>query len=442
MATFRFHGPRLVAFATLATAGSFARAPAMQFDTTERISVDSAGNQNTSHARGTRISADGSRVAYWARQGSLVPDDGNNADDVFVSDRRTGVTRRVSISSSGVAGNGASAPTSLSADGRYIVFDSSASNLVPGDTNAQTDVFLHDVNTGTTTRVSTTSSGVEGNGFSVLGSISADGRFVAFETNSTNFLGDGLPGGTVVVDRQTGAMTRASVSTGGAWGYGARPAISGDGRFVAFDSGSTSLVDGDTNAQIDVFVHDRQTGITRRVSVSSTGEQLLTSCFTPSISFDGQRVAFHTNSSFVPNQPYGVVMHDMETGATTQVSVTTGGTAVLGALPVISSDGTFIAFESSNANIDPADSGSVIDIFLYEVATGAVRRVDASSFGVPAWSHCHEAALSGDGRAVAFWSGATNLVTADTNGADDVFVHETVDASIASFCFGDGQRAP
>jgi len=220
------------------------------------------------------------------------------------------VVQRVSVASDGTQGNDNSWDPSISADGRYVAFFSHASNLVPGDTNGKADVFVHDRVTGQTTRVSVASDGTEGNGYSWFPSISADGRYVAFESIASNL----VPGDTngvsdvFVHDRLTGQTTRVSVASDGTQGHSAsdHPSISADGRYVAFESFASNLVPGDTNGKRDVFVHDRLTGQTARVSVASDGTQGNGDSIYPSISADGRYVAFVSGASnLVPGDANG-----------------------------------------------------------------------------------------------------------------------------------------
>ncbi|MBI4470036.1 MAG: PD40 domain-containing protein, partial [Acidobacteria bacterium] len=176
---------------------------------------------------------------------------------------------------------------SISADGRFVAFESEATNLVPGDGNSAHDVFVRDRLTGVTERVSVSSTGTEAIGdqyfYSVSASISADGRFVAFDSSATNLVpGDGNNAHDVFVrDRLTGVTERVSVSSTGTeaigdpYDYSGSASISADGRFVAFESDATNLVPGDTNKARDIFVRDRLTGVTERVSVSSTGTEAI-----------------------------------------------------------------------------------------------------------------------------------------------------------------------
>src|SRR5205085_12425541 len=192
--------------------------------------------------------------------------------------RQTDTTERVSISSAGVEGNEASSIPTMSADGRFVAFQSDATNLVAGDTNGQTDVFVRDRQMGITRRVSVDSSGNEANGFGSQGAaISGDGRFVAFNSSATNLVVDDTNGqyDLFVHDLQTGATERVSVDSTGAQANdtSSEPALSADGRFVAFSSYASNLISADTNGAPDIFVRDRQAGTTERVSLDNAGNQ-------------------------------------------------------------------------------------------------------------------------------------------------------------------------
>src|SRR5258706_12926625 len=273
---------------------------------TIRVTVDSSGGQGIGPSFGSSISADGRYVAFHSDAINLVPNDTNENIDVFIHDTQTGNTTRVSVDSNGVQSNGGSSAPAISADGRYVAFDSAATNLVPNDTNGNWDVFIHDMQTGNTTRVSIDSNGTESNGGSGSSSISADGRYVAFESEATNIVPDDTNGAddVFVHDLQTGNTRRVSVDSSGVQANGSSgdpylwggSAISADGRFIVFGSGATNLVPNDTNGSGDYFIHDMQTGATTRVSVDSSGAQSSNGCFfcylwPPSISADGGYVA-------------------------------------------------------------------------------------------------------------------------------------------------------
>lgn len=274
---------------------------------TERVSVSSTGEE-AKKATGTyiqltaypSISADGRYIAFFSSASNLVPDDTNEAVDVFVHDRLTGITERASISSASEQGNSASftdVGAAISADGRYVIFESYASNLVPNDTNGDIDVFIHDRQTRTTERVSVSSSGEQADSGSIYPAISADGRCIAFASGASNLVPNSKVGGLYIRDRATGITELVSVSNTGAPGSGFNPSVSADGRFVAFKSVDENLVPDDTNGWGDIFVRDRQLGTTERVSVSSSGEQANRASWKVSINADGRYVAFSSRAS-------------------------------------------------------------------------------------------------------------------------------------------------
>ena len=230
---------------------------------TELVSVATGGAQGNDTSTEASISADARFVAFWSDASNLVGGDTNGVEDVFVRDRQTGTTELVSVATGGTQGNARSRYPSISSDGRFVVFWSDASNLVAGDTNGSADVFVRDRLSGTTERVSLAAGGAQGNADSLGPSISASGRFVAFWSLATNLVaGDTNAWNDVFVrDRQSATTERVSVATGGAQGdfNSYDPSISADGRFVAFESGATNLVAGDTNGSFDVFLRDRAT---------------------------------------------------------------------------------------------------------------------------------------------------------------------------------------
>ncbi|MPY76872.1 MAG: hypothetical protein GEU87_21770, partial [Alphaproteobacteria bacterium] len=212
-----------------------------------------------------------------------------------------GDTIRVSVNSAGVEGNNNSFGSSVSADGRYVVFDSAASNLVAGDTNNASDVFVHDTSSGATTRVSVNSAGVEGNDTSFSPSVSADGRYVAFHSAASNLVAGDTNGvsDVLVHDTSSGDTIRVSVDSAGVEGNADSfdLSVSADGRYVAFRSFATTLVAGDTNNAFDVFVHDTSTGDTIRVSVNGAGTEGNNNSFGSSVSADGRYVVFDSAAS-------------------------------------------------------------------------------------------------------------------------------------------------
>jgi hypothetical protein len=277
--------------------------------TTEVVSTGPWGDGDGTSDHAT-ITADGSLVAFSSASNNLVWGDSNLLVDIFLRDRAAGTTTRISLSPTGFQTNGPSALPRITPDGRFVVFWSSASNLVSGDTNAMSDVFVYDVSAGTIERDSVDSSGAEGNGSSKVGAISADGRFVAFDSVATNLVSGDTNGAAdiFVHDRTTGVTERVSVDSAGgeADRNSSGPSISSDGGFVAFQSYATNLVSGDTNGREDIFVHDRSTGTTTRVSVDSNGTEADLDSHSPKISASGATVAFQSfASNLVPGDTNG-----------------------------------------------------------------------------------------------------------------------------------------
>ena len=404
----------------------------------ERVSVSSAeeeGNDTSGYPGGFAISADARFVAFHSEASNLVLGDTNRWEDVFVRDRLTGDTERVSVSSAGEEGEWGSIYPAISADGRFVTFQSDATNLVPGDTNLSDDVFVRDRLAGTTERVSVSGAGYEANGLSRAAAISADGRFIAFWSEATNLVPSDTNGCTDVFvrDRLAGTTERVNVSSAGAQGNGDsffRLSISADGRFVAFQSDATNLVPGDTNGCTDVFVRDRLAGTTERASVSSAGEEGNSLCYVGGISADGRYVAF---TSYADNLVLGdsnrwedVFVRDRLAGTTERVSVSGAGDEGDGEsfLAAISADGRFVAFQSEATNLVPGDTNDSRDIMVHDRLTGATERVSVSSAGEEGQGDSYGVAVSADGRCLAFGSGAPNLVPGDTNGYWDVFVRD------------------
>jgi Tol biopolymer transport system component len=338
--------------------------------------LPAAGTQGDADSEYPSISADNRYVAFESVATNLVAGDTNGYSDIFVQDRQTGTTTRVSKSSAGVQGDYESYAAFISADGRYVVFESEATNLVAGDTNNHRDIFVRDRQTGTTWLVSKSSAGVQGDGNSYIASISADGRYVAFVSEATTLVaGDTNAKADVFVrDRQTGTTTRVSRNSAGVEGNDGSfsPSISGDGRYVAFPSDATNLVAGDTNGVSDIFVRDRNTGTTYLVSRSSAGVQGSADSYYPSLSADGRYVTFDTYAS----------------------------------------------------NLVSGDTNAKRDVFVRDRSAGTTYRMSRSSAGAEGDDESLWSSVSEDGRYVTFGSVATTLVSGDTNAKSDVFLRD------------------
>jgi len=391
-------------------------------------------------AQWTSLSGDGRYLAFGSYASDLVP--GHIDFQLYVFDRQACTFERVSVNSAGEQSSGGRAyGPSISDDGRYVAFYSTAGNLVSGDTNNGYDVFVRDRQAGTTTRVSVDSSGNEANGDSTVPAISGNGQVVAFVSSAANLVAGDTNGATDIFVRDLAAntTTRVSVATGGGQASGGSGtevtafyvpslALSNDGRYVFFSSAKADLVTGDTNGANDVFRHDRQTGTTIRVSVGSGGTQADSFSIGPAASGDGRYAAFTSNATnLVASDTNGysdVFVHDITTGVTTRASVIAhGGQLFNGSINAsISGDGRYVAFESGEDRLVPDDENGFEDVFVRDRQTATTRRVSVSAGGGDGNSSSTWPSLSDDGTVVAYFSLASNLVPDDTNGAHDVFV--------------------
>jgi fibronectin type III domain protein/WD40 repeat protein len=415
-------------------------------------SESSAGVLGNGNAWDGVVSGDGRYVAFVSEANNLVSGDTNGLRDAFVFDRQTCTIQRISVSSSDTQANGDSSAVAISYDGHYVAFSSWASNLVSGDTNGWSDIFVRDRSLNTTTRVSVASNGSQGNNWSYAVSISSDGGHVAFSSSATNLVsGDTNNVSDVFIhDLGNGQTTRVSVSSSGVQGNDLSdyPSISGDGSFVAFYSAATNLVAGDTNhCEIDgnpntvdtcedIFVYDRQTGQTTFASVSSAGVLSNGRSFEPSISYDGRYVAFESYSNnLVPNDTNGagdIFVLDRETGQTIRASVSSSGVQANGTSvqPSISTNGRYVVFTSYSTNLVPNDTNGQPDLFMYNLWTKQTVRVsqtfdggegNGQTIGYSLSNGDDQRAVSDDGQFVVFGSRASNLLSGDTNGMRDFF---------------------
>jgi Tol biopolymer transport system component len=443
---FRASGVGLV----VAICAASAAAGVAHGQSTTRASVATNGDEGDYQSSGATatLSSDGQTVAFTSFADDLVANDANGVSDVFVRALDAGTTERVSVDSSGAEANDRSDGAALSADGRFVAFTSRATNLVAGDTNGKVDVFVHDRVTGTTERVSVDSSGAEANDDCFDPAISADGRFVAFDSAASNLVAnDGAGFDVFVHDRLTGTTERVSVDSSGNESNGdcTLPAISGDGSVVAFVSTASNLVANDLNGLSDAFVHDRTSGVTERVSVDSSGVEADGRTFHVALSQDGNVAAFDTDSTNLDanddSNPLNVVVfaHDRTTGVTERVSVGSGGTltSLDSTLGAVSEDGRFVTFASDGILVSD-DSGAFWDVFVHDRLTGITSRASVDSAGAEANGASSLAAVTPDGKSVAFTSDASNLVSNDGNGSGDVFVRARlwIDAAWSNYGAG------
>jgi Tol biopolymer transport system component len=350
--------------------------------TTERVSVSSAGQQangpsNWDVMARPAISSDGRYVAFQSLATNLVPADTNGQWDIFVRDRLARTTERVNVSSSGQQANNYSDWPSISADGRFVAFSSNANNLVPGDTNGYADIFVRDRLTGTTERVSISSAGEQANLGVYCPTFSADGTVIGFHSEASNLVPDDTNGNgdAFVRDRLTGVTERVSINSAGEQGTGwsGNLSLSADGRFVAFRSDARNLGPLDFNGTWDVFVRDRVAGTTEMVSVASDGLQGNGASRYSCISGDGALVVFYSDATdLVPsdsNACTDIFLHDRVTGKTQRISVSTIGEQENGAslYPWMSQDGMFAVFQSDATNLVEGDTNGVTDVFVRDI---------------------------------------------------------------------------
>ncbi len=404
---------------------------------TEWVSVSSGGDGANNQSDMPAISGDGRFVAFVSLDDNLVPEDTNGFADTFVHDRLTNTTERVSVSSRERQGNadsglvGVAAYPAISGDGRFIAFVSDADNLVSKDNNGNPDVFVRDRLLGTTERVSVNSAGEEADLGGQGPAISADGRFVAFESQAQNLVPGGNPflfvSQVYVHDRETGTTEIISVNSAGEPGnsLNVQPDISADGRFVVFSSFAENLVPG-TQSGLQVYLRDRSAGTIERISEDAAGEPGDGSSVDPSVSLDGRFVAFQTNSGNLigdGNHESHILVKDRDTGAFERVSATSTGEPadLLSEHPDITPDGRFVTFFSLATNIVADDTNNRRDIFVRDRQTGTVVRVSVSTAGEEGNSESQWPSISDDGLVTAFQSSANNLVP-NANGG--IFVHD------------------
>lgn len=397
-----------------------------------RISISSNSAQGTEDSKVLRfsISNDGRYVAF-ASLSALDPADTNFTYDVYVRDRQTGTTRLVSVDSSGNVGNSSSESACISANGRFVAFVSQSTNFDPRDTDIYRDIYVHDLQTGATELASVNSFGTKGNQSSVSPCLSGDGRFLVFSTFASNLDGTDvlLDGDIYIRDLLNGTTELLSLDTSGAKGNGASdyPSITSDGRFVTFTSNSTNLDPNDTDNQSDIYLRDRLAGTTELVSVDSSGVKASSSLIS-AIAADGRFVVFVSDSQLEPTNPNissDVFVRDLQESTTELVSRSPLGEFgdSTSEKPSISADGRFVVFSSNAGNFGTQDTSTDLsNIFVRDIASETTTLVSVGFGGEDANDSSLFTSISGDGGSIVFDSYASNLVENDTNDMADVFV--------------------
>ncbi|HHD56882.1 MAG TPA: hypothetical protein ENK89_04300, partial [Desulfobulbaceae bacterium] len=411
---------------------------------TELVSVNSEGGIGNSNSYDPAISRDGRYVVFASSSSNLVLNDTNGHQDIFLRDRTAGTTIRVSVSSSTQEANGDSSNPAVSDNGRYVVFSSDADNLIAGDTNGRMDVFVRDTLDGITTRVSVKTGGGEGNEHSGAygAALSADGRYIAFDSKAENLVNGDTNGYRDIFlhDRSTATTTRINLrfisNEQAESGDSIDPAISADGRYVAFQSYADDLVPCDDNHQADILIRDRITGITSRASVGTYACGSNGTSSHPSISDDGRYVVFDSDADNLlawtgkedTNGKRDVFIHDTQSVTTERVSISSSGaegndrSGGYGA--GLSSDGRYVTFNSFATNLVPDDYNKTYDIFVRDRTAGKTTLESRGHYWEQGTMASERASMSSDGRYVAFSSDSDNLVAGDSNGRRDIFVRD------------------
>jgi Tol biopolymer transport system component len=411
------------------------------------------------------VSTDG-RVVAFVSLARLTAADANTVEDIYVLERAAGTIRLETASVTGRGSVGSSQHPRLSGDGRFLVFETVAGSLVGAPFEpASAQVLRRDRLTGTTTLVSRTPAGAPGNGWSGIPDVSDDGRFVVFESRATDLVAgaDANRGGSDIYlfDAADGSLRRISVTTAGgqlARGQSGTPAISGSGGVVAFSSTAPlEAPPGEPESRTyrrDVFVRDLVDGVTRRVSTSRDRDGPNGDSYFPAISGDGGRIAFVSTATNLDDdgrarRQENVYLYDARTPGLHLLSRTASGGAADGASrhPAISADGRYVLFSSDASNLPCRDrcgpSGDlnlVMDVYRLDTKTGAVDRISGGPFArEPWWNASSGVASDGTGRVVAF-SSREPIDDADLHHDDDLVV-EVLTATVEGDA-GTGPCAP
>jgi Tol biopolymer transport system component len=418
---------------------------------TVRVRVAAIGDPD-GRSTDPSLSADARRVAFASTATNLTEaDDANrHVSDVFVYDQGSGAVSLISSGLDGRAADGPSTAPVLSADGAGVAFASLATNLVAGDANLASDVFVSAAGTGVV-RASVATGGAEADGTSSQPDLSADGGRVVFTSNADNLVADDINehDDVFVRDLGTGVTSLVSATRDGGPGDGdsSAPAISPDGRYVTFSSKASDLVGGDDNERADVFLRDLQTGRTELVSVGRGGRgqnHALAGgrALESDVSRGGRYVVFESSATNLVrrdrNNASDVFVRDRLARSTRRVSLSVtneeGGRA--SSLPTITPDGRFVAFLSRADDLVP-ESAYGLDVFVRDIARNTTTLADVTARGRPRGSEIEtpplvRPSLSADAGTIAFASSASNLAGADSNRKTDVFLRRLTPAASAT----------
>ncbi|HEY8383196.1 MAG TPA: hypothetical protein VIL09_13690 [Microvirga sp.] len=397
-------------------------------DIIQRLSVSATGTEGRNGSGISSFDQTGRYIVFESESDDLVPNTTFTGANIFLKDALTGATNLVAVTQAGVQASGDSQDPSISANGRYVVFTSYASNLVPGDTNNNNDIFLKDLGTGVLTRVSTRTGEGQVGAPASEGDISADGRYVVF-TSYGAFIDGVTPNRYHIYRKDTATGTTQLVSATGAGAEGAdvsqEAQISLDGNLVVFQSRANNLVDGDTNGRTDIFLKNMTTGAVSLVSQAAGGAN--GDSQNAQISANGRFIVFDSAASNLvagdTNNSIDVFRKDLQTGEVTLVSRSAmSGLADGGSERAqISADGRYVVFQSEASNLAPGQATDVANVFLKDMETGSITVLSQSASGASPNQSSTNARITPDGRYALLESDAGNLVPGDTNTDYDVF---------------------
>lgn len=383
------------------------------------------------------VSLDGDKIAFASEATNLVADDTNGVADVFLRDRTSLTLERVSVSTAEVEADGASGSVSMSSDGRYVAFVSSATNLVLSDDNSAADCFLRDTETRTTVRVNLDENGNSADAACANPTVSDDGNLVVFESAATDLVDENLNGRVNVFLRNIGAGTTTLVSLrhNGQYADGdnTNPVISADGTVVLFESVAPSMTtDDDTGAVKDLFAFTLAESSLRLVSRAegALGAKGNADSALPSIDASGRYVAFQSlATNLVATDLNGVgdcFLRDLTTNVISRINVDADGVESSGSCthPVISSDAEYLSFLSDGNDLVAGDTNGVTDAFARPRERQDIFLISRGFGDTDSNAAAASPAISGEGDYVAWSSDASNLVATDTNGVSDVFLTE------------------
>jgi hypothetical protein len=400
------------------------------------VSTSDNGVKGNRESREPQISDDGSVVVFRSKARTLDPADTDGTFDIYAKTVSTGDIALASVTSSGTKSNGTSEQATVSGSGSMVAFQTKASNLDANDTDTNFDIYVKNLTTGALTLVSQTKAGTKSNGVSDEPDISADGTVVSFRSTATNL--DPADTDTVpdVYEKNlvTGDLSLVSVNGAGTKGnaHSGRPSLSTDGSLVAFRSQSNDLLAADTDGAFDIYLKNMSTGALRLVSSNASGVGGNGASTTPMISADGTRVAFRSSATDLlaadPDSIYDIYVKDMTSGAVILASTTSTGTKSNGGSvnPSLSADGSAVAFGTFATNFDARDTDTFQDAYVKFLGSGALVLASTSATGTKGNANTLFPWISGNGSTAVFRSDASNLVSADTDHTGDVYLKQVV----------------